>query len=77
MKVHTVFNVSLLCKFQGKYKVPGPNIIDREAKYEVEKIFKHRGYGKYRQYLVQWLVYDESEDFWMKAYELTNGPLVL
>ena len=77
MKVHPVFNVSLLYKFQGKYKPPGPIIVDGEAEYEVEKILRHRGNGKHRQYLVRWLGYDESKDCWMKADELTNAPLVL
>ena len=47
MKVHPVFRVSLLNKFQGEYKLPGPIIIDGEAEYKVEKIVRHRGNGKY------------------------------
>ena len=62
MKVHPVFNVSLLCKFQGEYKPPGLIIVDGEAEYEVEKIFRRKGNGKRRQYLVRYLGYDESED---------------
>ena len=77
MKVHQIFNVYLLLKLQGEYKPPGPIIVNGEAEYEVEKIIRHRGNGKHRQYLVQWLGYDDSEDFWMKADELTNAPLVL
>ena len=38
MKVHPLFNVSLLCKLQGEYKPPGPIIVDGEAEYKVEKI---------------------------------------
>ena len=38
---------------------------------------RHRGNGIHRQYLVQWLGYDDSEVFWMKANELANAPLVL
>ena len=62
MKVHPVFNVSLLHKFQGDYRPPRPIIIDVEAQYEVKKIVRHRGNGKQRQYLVRWLGYHESKD---------------
>ena len=62
IKVHPVFNGSLLYKFQGEYKPPGPIIVDGEAEYEVANIVGHRGNGNYRQYLLQWLGYDESDD---------------
>ena len=77
MKVHPVFNVSLLCKLQGDYRLPGPIIVDGEAKYKVEKILRHRGNGKHRNCLVRWLGYDESEDCWMKADEISSTSLVL
>ena len=48
MKIYPIFNVSLLHKLQGKYKLPGPIIVDGEAEYKVEKIVRHRGNGKYR-----------------------------
>ena len=73
MKVYPVFSVSLLCKYQGEYKPPGPIIVDRETEYEVENIVNHRGNSKCRQYLVRWLGYDESKDCWMEAKELTNA----
>ena len=75
MRVHPVFNVSLLHKFQGKSKPPGPIIVDGEAEYKVKKIVRHRGNSKH--HLVIWLGYDESKDFKMKADELMNAPLVL
>ena len=74
MKVHPVFNVSLLCKLQYEHSLPGPIIVDGEAEYEVEKIVRHRGNGKRGQYLVRWLGYDESEYCCIKADELTNVP---
>ena len=77
MKVYPIFNLALLCKYEGKYRPPGPIIIDKKAEYEVEKIFRHRENSKRHQYLVRWLGYNESEDYWMKAEELTNLPLVL
>ena len=35
MMVYPVFNVSIWRKNQGKYKPPGPIIVDGEAKYKV------------------------------------------
>ena len=49
IKVHPVFSVSFFCKFQGKYKLTIPIIVNGEAEYEVEKIVRHRTNGKYRQ----------------------------
>ena len=43
----------------------------------MEKIVRHHGNGKRRQYLIRWLEYDESEDCWLKADELTNAPVAL
>ena len=60
MKVHPLFNATLLHNFQGEPRPPGPIIVDGEAVYEVEKIVRHRGNGKHCQYLVRWLEYDES-----------------
>ena len=51
MKIHPVFSVSLLFKFQGEHKPPGPIIVDGEAEYEVEKIVRQRGNSKHHQYL--------------------------
>ena len=77
MKVHPVFNFSFLHKFQGEYKPPGPIIVDGEAEYKVDKTVRHRGNGKCCQYLVQWLGYDNSEDYWVNADKFTNATLVL
>ena len=77
MRIHPVFNVSLLRKYHGVYRPPGPIIVDGEEEYEVDSILRHRGNGKRRQYLVRWKGYDASEDCWLKADELSNAPLVL
>ena len=53
MKVHPLFSVSLLHKFQGEYKSAGPIIVDGEAEYKVEKIVRHRGNSTHHQYLVR------------------------
>ena len=77
MKVHPIFNVSLLRKYHGEYSPPGPIIVEGEAEYEVERIIRHHRNGKRRQFLVRWKGYDDSEDCWLKADELDNAPLVL
>lgn len=48
MKVHPVFNVSLLRKYYGEYSPPGPIIVEGEVEYEVDRIIRHRGNGKRR-----------------------------
>ena len=45
MKVHPVFNVSLLRLYHGVYSPPGPIITEGEVEYEVERIIRHRGKG--------------------------------
>ena len=77
MRIHPVFNVSLLRKYHGAYHPPGPIIVDGEQEYEVDCILRHRGNGKRRQYLVRWKGYDASEDCWLKTDKLLNAPLVL
>ena len=46
MRVHPVFNVSLLQPYQWEYKPPGPVEVEGEAEYKVEKIIHHRSNGK-------------------------------
>ena len=48
MKVHPVFNISLLRLYHGDYSPPGPIIVEGEAEYEVDRIICHRGKGKRR-----------------------------
>ena len=46
MRVHPVFNVSLLRLYHGVYSTPGPIIVEGEFEYEVDRIIRHRGKGK-------------------------------
>ena len=48
MRVHPVFNVSLLRLYHGVYSPPGPIIVEGEVEYEVDRIIRHRGKGKRR-----------------------------
>ena len=70
MHIHLVFNVSLLHKYHGNYHPPGPIIIEGEQEYEIERIPRHRGNGKCRQYPIRWKGYDSSEVCWLKENEL-------
>ena len=63
MNVHPVFSVFLLCKYHGKCKPSGPIIIVTEAEYDAEKILRYRGNGKFCQYLVRHLGYNEKEHY--------------
>ena len=45
MKVHPVFNVSLLRRYHGVYSPPGPIIVEGKLEYEVERIIRHQGKG--------------------------------
>ena len=77
MKVHPVFNVSLLRMYHGVYSPPGPILVEGEAEYEVDCIIRHRGKGKRHQYLVWWKGYDASKDCWLCTDEFTNALDVL
>ena len=48
MKVHPVFNVSLLNLYHGIYSLPGPIIVEGKTEYGVKYIIRHRGKGKQR-----------------------------
>ena len=48
MKVHPVFNISLLRLYHGVYSPPCPIIVEGKAEYEVDRIIRHRGKGKQR-----------------------------
>ena len=57
--IHNVFNEDLLTRykepqFKGQHMGPAspPTIINKEEKYEVEEVQKHRKRGKGTQYLV-------------------------
>jgi len=67
--IHNIFNEDLLIryvkpKFKGQHEdlAPLPTIINKEEKYEVEEVKKHRKQGKRMQYLVHWKEYRDGHD---------------
>ena len=77
LRVHLVFNVSLLRPNMGDRMLPAPVAIDDETEYIVNRIVRHQGRPRRYQYLVRWAGYDESEDMWLPESELGNAPEVL
>lgn len=79
-KIHSVFHVSLLKRYQtdtfGRNPPPPPPIVtdEGEEEYEVEKILDKK--TKYRTvyYLVKWIGYPEHDATWEKASDCKNAP---
>ena len=53
LRVHPVFNVSLLRRYTGDRMLPAPVAIDDKIEYVVDRIVRHRGRPKHYQYLVR------------------------
>ena len=80
--LHNVFHVSYL-----KLYVPGggdgtstnvqPVLVDGEEQQEVKKIVAECGHGKYKQYLVHWVIYLAEHDLWLPAFKLMQALEVL
>jgi hypothetical protein len=80
LKIHNVFHVSLLRKYNPNSDCKGaplPEVIEGEFEYEVERILKHKKSAQGKIYLVKWKGYDESESTWEPTQNLTNCKKVL
>jgi len=78
--IHNIFNEDLLIryvkpKFKGQHEdlAPLPTIINKEEKYKVEEVKKHRKQGKRIQYLVHWKEYEDGHDQWIAETELPHA----
>ncbi len=83
MKVHPVFNVSLLAPYRhdGRYQPPPPVLnLEGELEYEVSRILDHRMRGRGRnaktEYKIRWLGQGPEHDTW-EAESNLNCPEVL
>lgn len=82
-KIHDVFHVSLLTRYQqsGRFhteatQYPEPDIVDGEEEYEVEAILGKRtlkrGRGFRNEYLVKWKGFPAEHNTWESAANLTH-----
>ena len=77
--IHNVFNKDLLTRYnEPQFKeqyvklVPPPIIINKEEKYEVKEVQKHRKYGRETQYLVYWKGYRNEHNQWITESGLSH-----
>ena len=77
--LHNVFHVNLLRRYRTNgldYEAP-PLEIDGEEHYKFQPLRKHCVVRGEMQYLVKWIGYDESENFWLTASQLDSAKQIL
>ncbi len=80
MKIHPVFHVQLLRKYEpdeiaerNTIRPPEPDVVDGEKEWEVEEILNSRKRGRGLQYLVKWKGFVGAEaKTWQPRSDLTN-----
>ena len=67
--IHNMFNKDLLTRYRKPHfkeqhmkPTPPPTIINKEEKYKVEEVQKHRKHGREMQYLVHWKGYGDKHN---------------
>ena len=82
MKIHPVFHVSLLRKYQPspeefserRQAPPQPVVIGDQKEYEVERILDKRTRRRRIEYLVKWIGYELHDATWEPRENLVNAP---
>jgi len=78
LRIHDVFDVSLLRPYQadGHFHPPPLILIEGEEEFEVDRILDHGDRplrkGHQRQYLVKWLGYGPEHNTWEPEQNLQN-----
>ena len=73
MKIHPVFNISLVKHYQGSQLLPAPVEVEGQEEFELDSILSHRKVEKRMQYLVSWKGYGASENMWLSESDLGNA----
>ena len=79
MKVHPVFHVSLLLKYEpdrieGRVQPPPPPVeIEGVEEFEVQEVLDSRRFRRKLQYKVRWKGYSPADDTWEDADHLENA----
>ncbi len=79
-KIHPVFHANLLTPYKEmalhgiNYTQPPPDLIEGEAKYEVEQILdmQRKGQGRKIQYYIKWKGFPMSDSTWEPPAHLNN-----
>ncbi len=79
-RLHAVFHISLLKKYEGDV-APAPRepifAVGDDEEFEVERILNHRSSRRGTQYLIQWKGYPLFEATWEPEANLGNSPDLL
>ena len=78
IKIHSVVNISQVWLYRPQVEeqkkiLPKPVIIEREEKFEMEKILNKRVVKGKKKFLVQWEEYIVEGDTWESRKNLKNG----
>jgi len=78
VKIHPVVNVSRIRKYTSQVdgqrkETPKPIVIEREEKWEVEKILNKKKVREKDKYLVRWKGFTAEEDTWEGRENLENA----
>ena len=77
MNVNPLFNMALLKRYHSQRFLPKLILVNNDAKYEVDKIFKHHRHPYNFLYLLRWKGYGLEEDIWVPEGDLEHAQEML